>query len=309
VFGETPYAEFQGDVKTLQLRPELRGPLATMRRLKQQGVPVVAVMLTGRPLFTGAELNTADAFVVAWLPGSEGAGVADRLFAGASNPGFTGRLAMPWPATARGMGPVLYPLGYGLSGREKTAWAPVSEDPGVSDADAGGVYFADGVPASAWSLRVSDGVADSLRVTTVPAQALGGRVRVTAVDARVQEGARAFEFRGGGMQQVSLDASAPLDLTREANGDVLVVATIRFDTPPAADATVFARCAAGCDKGVPIRGVPTGRFTTVGVPLKCLGSGLSAVETPFAIRSSGAMRFALARTALGTEADTILGCK
>ncbi len=309
VFGETPYAEFQGDVKTLQLRPELRGPLATMRRLKQQGVPVVAVMLTGRPLFTGAELNTADAFVVAWLPGSEGAGVADRLFAGATNPGFTGRLAMPWPATARGMGPVLYPLGYGLSGREKIAWQPVSEDPGVSDADAGGVYFADGVPASAWSLRVSDGVADSLRVTTVPAQALGGRVRVTAVDARVQEGARAFEFRGGGMQQVSLDASAPLDLTREANGDVMVVATIRFDTPPAADAEVFARCAGGCDKSVPIRGVPTGRFTTVGVPLKCLGGGLSAVETPFAIRSAGAMRFALARTALGTEADTILGCK
>ena len=310
VFGETPYAEFQGDVKTLQLRPDLRGPLATMRRLKAQGVPVVAVMLTGRPLFTAPELNVADAFVAAWLPGSEGAGVADRLFAGKSNPGFTGRLAMPWPATARGQGPVLFPLGYGLTGQERTAaWKPLSEDAGVSDVDTGGVFFADGVPAPAWSLRVSDDASDSLRVTAVPAQALGGRVRVTAVDARVQEGARAFDFRGGGVQQVSLDASAPLDLTRESNGDVLVVATVRFDTAPAADAAVVARCGSGCGKGVALKGVPTGRFTTVGVPLKCLGTGLSAVETPFAIRTTGAMRFALARTALGTEAETVLGCK
>ncbi|MEC7161999.1 MAG: glycoside hydrolase family 3 N-terminal domain-containing protein, partial [Pseudomonadota bacterium] len=83
IFGETPYAEFQGDIATLQLRPELRGPIATMRRLKEQGIPVVAVMITGRPLYVNEALNTADAFVAAWLPGSEGAGVADMLFAGA----------------------------------------------------------------------------------------------------------------------------------------------------------------------------------------------------------------------------------
>ncbi len=309
VFGETPYAEFQGDVKTLQLRAELRRPLETMRRLKAQGVPVVAVMLTGRPLFTGHELNTADAFVVAWLPGSEGAGVADRLFASAAHPGFTGRLAMPWPATARGKGPVLYPLGYGLTGREPTAtWTRVSEDAGVADVDTGGVFFADGVPAAAWSLNVGNGEGDSTRITAVPTQGASGRIRVTAVDARVQEGARLFDFRGGGPQQVSLDASAPLDLTREANGDVMVVATVRFDTPPAADAVVLARCGPGCAKPVPLSRVPTGKFITLGVPLKCLGTGLSAVETPFAIRSNGAMRFALARAALGTDADAVLAC-
>ncbi|HVF95044.1 MAG TPA: glycoside hydrolase family 3 N-terminal domain-containing protein [Sphingomonas sp.] len=310
VFGETPYAEFQGDLKTLQLRPDLRKPIETMRRLKAQGVPVIALMLTGRPLFTGPELNAADAFVVAWLPGSEGAGVADRLFAAGGSPGFTGRLAMPWPATARGNGPVLYPLGYGLSGRERgPAWTPVSEDPGVSDTDSGGTFFADGVPAAAWSLRIGDEGSDQTRITTVPAEALGGRVRVSAVDARVQEGARLFEFKGGGVQQVALDPSTPLDLTREANGDVMIVATVRFDTPPAADAAILARCGQGCNKPVSLKGVPIGRFATVGVPLRCLGDGLGAVETPFAVRSSGAMRFALARVALGTQADKVLTCR
>ena len=70
VFGETPYAEFQGDLKTLQLRAELTKPFETMRKLKAAGVPVVAVMVTGRPLFVNPALNLADDFVVAWLPGS-----------------------------------------------------------------------------------------------------------------------------------------------------------------------------------------------------------------------------------------------
>src|SRR3546814_1993910 len=71
VFGETPYAEFQGDIPSLQLRPELRRPFATMRKLKAAGIPVVAVMVTGRPLFVNEALNEADAFVTAWLPRSE----------------------------------------------------------------------------------------------------------------------------------------------------------------------------------------------------------------------------------------------
>jgi beta-glucosidase len=55
-----------------------------MRRLKAQGIPVVAVMITGRPLYVNPALNAADAFVVAWLPGSEGAGLADVLVGGAT---------------------------------------------------------------------------------------------------------------------------------------------------------------------------------------------------------------------------------
>ncbi|HCJ82404.1 MAG TPA: 1,4-beta-D-glucan glucohydrolase, partial [Erythrobacter sp.] len=104
VFGETPYAEFQGDIASLQLRPELRRPIATMQRLKQQGIPVVAVMITGRPLYVNEALNAADAFVAAWLPGSEGGGVADMLFAaadGAPAHEFQGLLPTAWPATAQ----------------------------------------------------------------------------------------------------------------------------------------------------------------------------------------------------------------
>lgn len=302
VFGETPYAEFQGDLKTLQLRADLRR-LDLIRRLKAQGIPVVAVMLTGRPLFMGPELNAADAFVVAWLPGSEGAGVADRLFDGR----FTGRLPMPWPATARADGPTLFPLGHGLSGR--AAWTKVPEDVGVADADAGGVYFADGVPASGWSLSVGGDEGGSTRITSVPVTAAGGRVRVTAVDARVQEGARHFAFSGGGVQQVALEAPQPLDLSREANGEVMLVATLRADAVPARDAMLAMRCAgAACARTVPLPALTPGKWQTVGVPLRCFGT-VAAVESPFVLRSAGAMRIALARVALGTEADRVAPCQ
>src|SRR3546814_21077434 len=82
VFGEAPYAEFQGDVATLDYQPTDASDLATLKKLKAAGIPVVALFLSGRPMFTNPEINAADAFVAGWLPGSQGAGVADVLIAG-----------------------------------------------------------------------------------------------------------------------------------------------------------------------------------------------------------------------------------
>jgi beta-glucosidase len=128
VFGEHPYAEYEGDVATLEYSPGDAHDLALLRRLRAQHVPVVAVFLSGRPLWVNRELNAADSFVVAWLPGPEGGGVADVLFAtpaGAVRYDFRGRLSFSWPASPRppavdhqkGEAP-LFSLGYGLGYRD-----------------------------------------------------------------------------------------------------------------------------------------------------------------------------------------------
>ncbi len=83
VFGEGPYAEFEGDRETLEFSPGDDHELQLLRRLRQQGVPTVTVFLSGRPLWVNPEINASDAFVAAWLPGSEGEGIADVLFRGA----------------------------------------------------------------------------------------------------------------------------------------------------------------------------------------------------------------------------------
>lgn len=126
VFGETPYAEFEGDLESSQgLDFTDERPLAILRRLRAAGVPTVAVFLSGRPLFVAPEIEAANAFVAAWLPGSEGAGVADVLIAGADGRpryDFRGTLSFSWPAEPNqqplnaGDPPYapLHPFGYGL---------------------------------------------------------------------------------------------------------------------------------------------------------------------------------------------------
>jgi beta-glucosidase len=115
VIGEKPYAEMSGDRKELSLSP---ADIATVRNLKKAGVPVVVVLVSGRPLILSDILDDADAIVAAWLPGTEGAGVADVL-TGAYKP--TGKLSFSWPKSndqlPLGTGTsadVLYKLGYGL---------------------------------------------------------------------------------------------------------------------------------------------------------------------------------------------------
>jgi beta-glucosidase len=91
VIGETPYAEGVGDREILALNAE---DVAAINNMKNAGIPVVAVLLSGRPMIINDVLGQCDAFVAAWLPGTEGQGVADVLF-GDYKP--TGKLSFSWP--------------------------------------------------------------------------------------------------------------------------------------------------------------------------------------------------------------------
>jgi beta-glucosidase len=117
VIGETPYSENFGDVatalgnrnsddaslRTLELGHRMPADRAVLQTVSGHGVPVVTVLVSGRALYTNAELNLSDAFVVAWLPGTEGGGVADVLFSkhnGKVANDFTGKLPVSWPRSA-----------------------------------------------------------------------------------------------------------------------------------------------------------------------------------------------------------------
>ena len=121
VFGERPYAEFEGDLPNLDFDLNGDEDFKLMQSLKARGIPVVAVFLTGRPRGVDAAIALADAFVVAWLPGSEGAGVADVLMGdknGRAQQNFKGRLPFSWPADGAAS-PVIenakYKPGHGLT--------------------------------------------------------------------------------------------------------------------------------------------------------------------------------------------------
>jgi beta-glucosidase len=110
VFGERPYAEKNGDLAALDFQAGDGRDLALLRRLRAERIPVVAVFVSGRPLRMSAEIDASDAFVAAWLPGSEGGGIADVLIGdanGAARQDFSGTLSFAWPQ------PQLA-IGYGL---------------------------------------------------------------------------------------------------------------------------------------------------------------------------------------------------
>ena len=103
VYGEGPYAEFEGDRETLEYSPGDTRDLTLLHRLRSQGIPVISVFLSGRAMWVNPQINASDAFVAAWLPGSEGEGIADVLFRAADGSiahDFTGRLGVSWPRTA-----------------------------------------------------------------------------------------------------------------------------------------------------------------------------------------------------------------
>jgi beta-glucosidase len=117
VIGETPYAEGKGDTADLKLAPE---DVAAVTNMKAAGIPVVVILFSGRPMILDKVLDQADAFVAAWLPGTEGEGIADVLF---GDFGFKGKLSYSWPRNMeqvakhsgdKGFDP-LFRLGYGLS--------------------------------------------------------------------------------------------------------------------------------------------------------------------------------------------------
>jgi beta-glucosidase len=121
MIGEPPYAEWEGDSSTLALPT---GSAQLIERVRERADRVVVILLSGRPLVITDALNPADAFVAAWLPGTEGEGVADVLFGDAP---FSGQLPYTWPRTidqipfdfanlpTEGCDAPLFPYGYGLT--------------------------------------------------------------------------------------------------------------------------------------------------------------------------------------------------
>ncbi len=117
VVGETPYAEGNGDRNDLSLSSE---DITTINNIKNAGIPYVIILISGRPIIITNELAECDAFIAAWLPGTEGQGIADVLF---GDYNFTGKLSHSWPRNMNQI-PInsddaiydpLFPYGYGLT--------------------------------------------------------------------------------------------------------------------------------------------------------------------------------------------------
>jgi beta-glucosidase len=281
VFGEQPYAEFQGDVSNLMFQPQ-SGELELIKSLKGNGVPVVAVFLSGRPMFVGKAMNLADAFVAAWQPGSQGQGVADVLVAGRDGTpkrDFTGMLSFDWPQDARApMIDPLFKVGHGLSYARPAKVGPVNEDPRVDlgPALSETTYIRAGKVIEPWRLGL-----DSV-------------VTMRSVDVSAQEDGRQFTWAGKGA--FALDGP-PIDVQRQVNGGFVLRIDWRLDTRGMGPVTAsFGGVALDVSALLPAAGqtgmlrVPLTCFVTHGAKMAAIGQPLRVgAESGFvaSIRNAG----------------------
>ena len=284
VFGETPYAEFTGDRPTLEYSPDDKSDLALLKKFKAAGVPTVAVFLSGRPLWVNPELNAADAFVAAFLPGTEGGGVADMLIAGKDGrpaQDFRGTLSFSWPKRLdqfvlnrgdAGYDP-LFPIGYGMTYRApKTVGALDETRPKLAASDQNARFVRGRVVAGA---RLD----------------VAGRVQQTRIDRAAQEDSLRFAFAGVG--SASIEEAKPIDLTRESNGQLSLVVDYRVTTASAGEVTLG--MTGGKTATVPITGAVKQAGTDwrqLAVPLRCFAEGgvdMAQVSKPATLTTTGAL--------------------
>jgi len=300
VFGEEPYAEFVGDHRTLEFSPADKSALETMRRLRADHIPVVSVFLSGRPMWVNPEINASDAFVAAFLPGSEGGGVADVLFAnrdGSVRNDFRGRLSYSWPRRAdqtplnRGDAHYdpLFAYGYGLRYADNGDLPLLSEERPAGMGLGEGLFFSRGALPAGWRLTADGGT------------------EIRPIDRRAQEDARTIIWPNGGWAFIL--ANPPADLSREATGELSLMFDYRIDELPPGEIQVRMGCGDRCGDGVPVTGAMRrarpGQWQTLIVPLRCFaraGVDMRRVSAPWILATNGAGRISISDIRIASAA-------
>ena len=302
VFGEEPYAEGHGDRDNLEFERGNKKSLALLKSLKAQGINVVSVFISGRPMWVNSELNASDAFVAAWLPGTEGGGVADVLLKtadGSVNHDFKGKLSFSWPKTAvqttvnkgdKGYSPLL-PYGFGLTYGDKNILADnLDENSQLDNLSLTSMDILVGAPVAPWRLLLKSG--DELLDVSSSTHEFGA-IKYRTEDKVVQEDARQFNFNGSEKASAEIVTSFAEDTITyvEANG------VISFDiklNQALGNELSLAMCSGECGESINLANVVDSsllsKWQSVSIDLKCYadkGVNFASLTSPFSLRSSG----------------------
>ena len=316
VFGEIPYAEGVGDRLTVDYDSD--DGLNLLKKFKAAGIPTVSVFISGRAMWVNPELNVSDAFVAAWLPGSEGGGLADVLLANANGEprfDFTGRLSFSWPATA-GQVEVnigdddyhpLFAYGYGLSYTQSTSLAQLSEDSGLSsmNADNSVELIARGKTTGAWrlNLRDADGGTDIMDIRgTSPA----GQLEVVPADNEIQEDTFIASWNGS----ASLIVEGPAaNFQQHVDEDQVLEIVYRVISADVRKVSL-AMGQGALDMTTPVNAQATAGWQTSRTRLSCFiekGAKMDSITKPLIIAAEGSLKLQIASVKL-TTFDGITSC-
>ncbi|MCE6997952.1 exo 1,3/1,4-beta-D-glucan glucohydrolase [Saccharothrix sp. S26] len=323
VLGETPYAEGVGDLgkRSLEAAKLYPNDLAVLDKVSGKGTPVVTVYLSGRPLHVNKELNRSDAFVAAWLPGTEGGGVADLLIRGKHT--YTGKLSFSWPRSAcqtpvDAGGDPLFKPGHGLRTWQNGNLGHLDETSpefGCSGNGGGGTATEDldlHVRTDIAPYRSYIGSPDNWGGTELgpDGEAAHSTISVVPADVNVQGDALKTTWTGTG-QVYAQNPAGGTDLRGYLNANAALVFDVIVHQPPSARTVVSTHCQYPCfaevDATTLFTDLPTGVKSTVKIPISCFAQGgldLENVNTPFLVYTEGNFQASFANIRWTPQAAT-----
>lgn len=313
VYGEDPYAEFMGDRDHLDF--EHNGfDTSNLMKYREQGIPVVSVFLSGRPMWVNPELNASDAFVAAWLPGTEGGGVAEMLFESDQRYDFKGRLSFAWPASANVDSSeerdVLFDLGYGLSYEVAAAdMEMLSVDSGLSDDLMGqeNHIFRQGGTLTPWKVYLVSSSEGGAIFNGVGANITG--LSVTRTDHLAQEDAIAVNVGKSGVGLQFIPDGESIDWSAQLNEEYALA--FAFKSSENIELNVGIECSSElvCSSEQKLS-LSAGDWREVKVPLSCLSSGVdfANIQTGVLFSTESFVEFSLSEIRLEESGEMAQDC-
>ena len=312
VFGENPYAEWIGDLKSIAYQAHSHRDAKLLESLKAQGINVVSVFLSGRPLWVNREINASDSFVAAWLPGSEGIGVADVLFTnekGKVEYDFKGKLSFSWPKYAsqvvlnrfdKSYEP-LFPYGFGLSYKDKVKLGKLTTDNDfVFETPTNSPYvIMQGRAKGDWNYQLQ--TAEQIMDVQTPTGKVPGLSMIEA-DKDIQGDAKEFTWTGSNLASALISSTwYREDLSQYLINKSALTFDVRVESPP--EKALYVQM--GCGKSVcgkfdiaPILNkFKPNTWNNLSIDLLCFankGVEFERSSVPFALTSEGAAKVRIA---------------
>ncbi|MEP3210502.1 MAG: glycoside hydrolase family 3 N-terminal domain-containing protein [Maribacter sp.] len=317
IYGEDPYAEFQGDRENLDFVPNAFD-VNKLAKFRNKGIPIVSVFLSGRPLWSNPEINMSDAFIAAWLPGTEGGGISDMVFQRDPSYDFTGRLSFTWPNRAvvaedpkqRKSG-ALFELGYGLSYKSTVNVDQLSEASGLESAEVAstGNFFSKGAPVAPWSLWLKSGDLNK-QIASFPTSV--GGLLISKIDHEAQEDALRIKWTKSDYDQVRVSTSSPNDMSRQTNGAMELTFSAKSFTDDIALVKIGMGCDqdSDCDETLDIK-IEGNAWKEYRISLSCfanLGVDMSKISTALMITAGEGVDIGLSSIRLESDIDAKPGC-
>ena len=328
VIGENPYAEYKGTLSELVFSLDDLRHLEWAESLRKKNIPVITIFLSGRPLWINRELNRSDAFIAAWLPGSEGHGISEVIFKSKEiekDYDFIGKLAYSWPSSIE-QSPLnyddtnyspLFELGYGLNYSNTINIEQLNENINRKNDSLIGLTLLEGWAQEPYSveLRSLSGrkLLDNKSVATP-----SNEVSISVVDKLAQEDSQKITFFGNTLSSWNLMSNKKMDWSQVAKQSGVLVINIR---PLKNDSNEIlylgSSCGDNCEAILPLgellNGFTIGEWSTIGIDLKCFeknGLNLSEVFTPLFFSTQGRWSFEIGSVFIdaGTGGKKMLFC-